>query len=44
MLTFFTESKICYLHKAICVEEEIVQFKIPEKEKEINSCKTHDEE
>lgn len=34
-LTFFTEPKVCYLHKTLCVEQQVVQFKIPDKEKGI---------
>lgn len=29
-LTFFTEPKVCYLHKTLCVKQQVVQFKIPD--------------
>lgn len=36
-ITFFTEPKVCYLYKTICVEQQVVQFKIPQEEKRINN-------
>ena len=25
-LTFFTEPEVCYLHKTLCVKQQVVQF------------------
>lgn len=36
-LTFFTEPKVCYLHKTISIKQQVVQFQIPEKQKERHS-------
>ena len=34
--TFFTEPKVCYLHKTLCIKEQVVQFQIPDNNRNVN--------
>lgn len=37
-ITFFTESKVCYLHKSLGVQQQVVQFKVPIKRLARHGC------